>query len=163
KREMEKDTRCESAEQIDCRLPLQGERFERGETNKSQPYLTFEFQNNRYTFRAMPFGTKHSPIYFATAIEPIMQQIRIKTEIKIINYVDNILLLHQNKEYLKNMTQKVIETLKYFGFTMNTEKSETKPKQTVIFLVWEWNLTNATVKTKPKNRLLLLQDLYNIR
>ncbi|KAA6401433.1 MAG: hypothetical protein EZS28_003031 [Streblomastix strix] len=130
---------------------------------ESQPYLAFEFQNNYYTYRAMPFGTKHSPIYFATAMEPIMQQIRMKSEIRIINYVNDILLLHQNKKYLKNMTQKVIETLKYFGFTMNTEKSETEPNQTVIFLGWEQNLANATVKTKPKKRLLLLHDLFNIR
>ncbi|KAA6371998.1 MAG: putative Transposon Tf2-6 polyprotein [Streblomastix strix] len=96
-------------------------------------------------------------------MELIMQQIRMKTEIRIINYVDDILLLHQNKEYLKNMTQKVIETLIYFGFTMNTEKSETEPNQTVIFLGWEWNLANATVKTKPKKHLLLLHDLYYMR
>ncbi|KAA6371932.1 MAG: putative reverse transcriptase [Streblomastix strix] len=130
---------------------------------ESQPYLAFEFQNSYYTYRAMPFGTKHSPIYFATAMDPIMQQIRMETEIRIINYVDDILLHHQNKEYLKNMTKKVIETLIYFGFTMNTEKSETEPNQTVIFLGWEWNLANATVKTKPKKRLLLLHDLYNMR
>ncbi|KAA6379917.1 MAG: putative reverse transcriptase, partial [Streblomastix strix] len=130
---------------------------------ESKPYLAFEFQNNHYTYRAMLFGTKHSPKYFATAMEPIMKQIRMKTEIKIINYVGDIFLLHQNKEYLKNMTQRVIYALKYFGFTMNMEKSETKPNQTVIFVEWEWNLANATVKTKPKKRLLLLHDLYNMR
>ncbi|KAA6391368.1 MAG: hypothetical protein EZS28_013108 [Streblomastix strix] len=79
-----------------------------------QPYLAFEFQNNYYIDRSMPFGTKHSPIYFATAMKPIMQQIRMKTQFKIINYVDVILLLHWNKEYLKNMTQKVMETLEFF-------------------------------------------------
>ncbi|KAA6343172.1 MAG: putative Transposon Ty3-G Gag-Pol polyprotein, partial [Streblomastix strix] len=130
---------------------------------ESQPYLAFEFQNNHYTYRAMPFGTKHSPIYFVTAMEPIMQQIRMKTEIRIINFFDDILLLHQNNEYLKNMTQKVIDTMKYFGFTINTEKSETEPNQTVIFLGWEQNLANATIKTKPKKRLLLLHDLFNMR
>ncbi|KAA6343654.1 MAG: hypothetical protein EZS28_052297, partial [Streblomastix strix] len=31
--EMDKDTRCKKVEQIDCRLPLQNLRFERGETN----------------------------------------------------------------------------------------------------------------------------------
>ncbi|KAA6357958.1 MAG: hypothetical protein EZS28_046516 [Streblomastix strix] len=89
---------------------------------ESQPYLAFEFQNNHYKHRAMPFETKHSPIYFATAIELIMQQIRMKTEIRIINQVDNILLLHKNKDYQKSMTQQIIDTLKYFGFTINTEK-----------------------------------------
>ncbi|KAA6366567.1 MAG: hypothetical protein EZS28_037907 [Streblomastix strix] len=111
----------------------------------------------------MPFGTKLSPIYFVTAMEPIMQQIRMKTEIRIINYVNDILLLHQNKEYLKNLTQKVIEILIYFGFTMNTEKSETEPNQTVIFLGQEWNLANAAVKMKLMKCLLLQHDLYNMR
>ncbi|KAA6385265.1 MAG: hypothetical protein EZS28_019206 [Streblomastix strix] len=120
-------------------------------------------ENIHYTYGAMRFGTKHLSIYFATAMKPILQQIRMKTEIRIINYVDDILLLHQNKEYLKNMTQRGIETLKYFGFTMNTEKSETEPNQTVTFLRWEWNLANATVKTKPKKRLLLIHDLQNMR
>ncbi|KAA6376874.1 MAG: hypothetical protein EZS28_027601 [Streblomastix strix] len=90
-----------------------------------------------------------------------MQPIRVKTEIKIINYVDDILLLHQNKEYLKNMTQKVIETLIYFGFTMNTEKSETEPNQTVIFLGWERNLANTTVKTKQKKQASLFLTIMN--
>ncbi|KAA6377326.1 MAG: putative Transposon Ty3-I Gag-Pol polyprotein [Streblomastix strix] len=162
KREMEKDTGCESVEQIDSIHPLQDAQFELVQT-ESQPYLAFEFQNNQYTYRAIPFGTKHSPIYFATAMGPIMQQIRIKTEIGIINFVDDILLLHHNKEYLKNMTQLVIDKLKYFGFTINTQKSETEPNQTVIFLGWELILANVTVKTKPKKRLLLLYDLYNMR
>ncbi|KAA6374217.1 MAG: putative Transposon Tf2-6 polyprotein [Streblomastix strix] len=96
-------------------------------------------------------------------MEPIMQRIRMKTEIRIINYVDDILLLHQNKEYLKNMTQQVIDTQKYFGFTMNMEKSEKEPNQTVVFLGWEWNLANAILRTKPKKRSLLLHDLYNMR
>ncbi|KAA6350100.1 MAG: hypothetical protein EZS28_051906, partial [Streblomastix strix] len=43
------------------------------------------------------------------------------------------------------------------------EKSETEPNQTVIFLGLEWNLANATIKTKPKKCLLLLHDLYNMR
>ncbi|KAA6392309.1 MAG: hypothetical protein EZS28_012169, partial [Streblomastix strix] len=185
-REMEKDIGCENGEQIDCRLPIQNTRFERGETNdqtrilgtsldissafhhlivqtKSQSYLAFEFQNNYYIYMARQFGTKHSPIYFATAKEQKMQQIRIKTEIRIINYVDDILLHHQNKEYLRNITQKVVVTLKYFGFTMNTEKIQTGLNQTVIFLGWEWNLANATVKTNKKKHLLLLHNLYNMR
>ncbi|KAA6358949.1 MAG: hypothetical protein EZS28_045524 [Streblomastix strix] len=115
---------------------------------ESQLYLAFEFQNNQYTYRAMPFGTKHSSIYFATAMEPIMQQIRMKLDIRIINYVDGILFIHQNKEYLKNMTLK---------------NCQTELNQTVIFLGCEWNLSNATVETKSKKQLLLIYDLFNMR
>ncbi|KAA6388043.1 MAG: hypothetical protein EZS28_016432 [Streblomastix strix] len=130
---------------------------------ESQSYLAFEFKNNHFAYRAMPFGIIHSPIYFATAIQPIMQQIKMKTEIRIINQVDDIFLLHLTKEFLKNLNLKIIHSLKYFGFTINTEKSDIQPKQKVIFLGWEWNLANATVKTKLKKRLHLLHDLHNMR
>ncbi|KAA6389323.1 MAG: hypothetical protein EZS28_015154 [Streblomastix strix] len=129
---------------------------------ESQRELTFEFQNNFYTYRVMPFRAKQYSIFFATAMEPIMQQIRMKTEFRIINYADDVPILYRNKEYLKNMTHNVINTLKYFGFTINMEKREIEPNQIVIFLGWDWNLANATVKTKPKKSLLLLYDLYNI-
>ncbi|KAA6355754.1 MAG: hypothetical protein EZS28_048719, partial [Streblomastix strix] len=130
---------------------------------ESQPYLTFEFQNNHYTQKAMPFGTKHSPIYLATTMNPIKQQIKMKIEIRIINNVEYIRLLYQDKEYLKNMTKNIIVTLKHFGFTIFTEKSEIVLKQTVIYLGLKWNLTDVTIKTKPKKQLLLLHDLYIMR
>ncbi|KAA6368645.1 MAG: hypothetical protein EZS28_035828 [Streblomastix strix] len=51
-----------------------------------------------------------------------------------------------------------------FGFVcIILEKSEAEPNQIIIFLGWEWNLANTTVKTKPKKRLLLQNDLYNMR
>ncbi|KAA6378279.1 MAG: hypothetical protein EZS28_026195 [Streblomastix strix] len=75
----------------------------------------------------------------------------------------NYYYTYRNQEYLMSMTQQVIDTLKYFGFTMNTEKSETEPNQTVIFLGCEWSLVNATMTTKLKVYLLFLHDQYNIR
>jgi hypothetical protein len=43
----------------------------------SIPYLAFNFNNNNFAYKAMPFGTKHSPIFFAEAIESILRQIRL--------------------------------------------------------------------------------------
>ncbi|KAA6394945.1 MAG: hypothetical protein EZS28_009526 [Streblomastix strix] len=130
---------------------------------ETHPNLELKQKNIQYIYSEIPFGTKQSSIFFATAMEPIMQQIRMKIEIKIANYVDSILLRHKNKEYSKNMTQKVIDTVNYFGFTMNMENSETEQNQAVIFLGWEWNLANATFKTKPKKSLLLRYVLNNTR
>ncbi|KAA6403507.1 MAG: hypothetical protein EZS28_000972 [Streblomastix strix] len=131
--------------------------------SESQPYLTFEFQNNHYTYRTIPFGTKSSPIYFVKAMETIIQQVKMNIETRVINYVDDILLLHKNKENLKNMTQRVIDTFKYFRFIKNTKKSQTEPNQTAIFLRWKWNQTNSTAKMKLKKQILFLHDLYYMR
>ncbi|KAA6386052.1 MAG: hypothetical protein EZS28_018418, partial [Streblomastix strix] len=73
---------------------------------ESQPYLAFEFQNNYYTYSAIPFGTKCSPIHLTIAIEPVKQQIRMKAEARIINFVYDALFLHQYKEFQKNIIQK---------------------------------------------------------
>ncbi|KAA6365397.1 MAG: hypothetical protein EZS28_039077 [Streblomastix strix] len=58
--------------------------FKMHDSNESkQNHNHTQHSNSRTTtiYRAMPFGTKHQPIYFATAMEPIMQQLRMKTEI----------------------------------------------------------------------------------
>ncbi|KAA6365319.1 MAG: hypothetical protein EZS28_039154 [Streblomastix strix] len=41
----------------------------------SIPYLAFNFNNNNYAYKAMHFETRHSPIFFAEAIESILRQI----------------------------------------------------------------------------------------
>ncbi|KAA6379023.1 MAG: hypothetical protein EZS28_025452, partial [Streblomastix strix] len=78
----------------------------------SIPYLAFYFNNNNYAYRAMTFGTKRSPVFFAEAIESILRQIRIHSEIKILNYCDDILLIHQDKQILKTQTIEIMRTLK---------------------------------------------------
>ncbi|KAA6380627.1 MAG: hypothetical protein EZS28_023847 [Streblomastix strix] len=183
---LEKDTRCESFEQANCWLPPQNERLDRGETDSqtwglghfTRPHLRISPSNSPSRIITIPsIRVPDQPLQIqcsATFNQTFTNLLRnsngannasnkIKTEIKIIDNIDDFILFHQNKEYLKNMTQKVIDLLQYFGSTINTEKSETEPKQTVIFLGREWNLANATVKTKLKQRLLLLHNLFDTR
>ncbi|KAA6396230.1 MAG: hypothetical protein EZS28_008243 [Streblomastix strix] len=139
-REMEKETGYESFEQTDSRLPLQDARFDQGKTNNQTWGL------GHFTRPLLCISSLNSSNGITTILS-----IRIPEQ-----------LLH-NKEYLKNMILKVIDQLKCFGFTVNTEKNETQPIQTVIFVGWEWNLAIITVKTKPKKRLVLLHYLYNFK
>ncbi|KAA6356055.1 MAG: hypothetical protein EZS28_048417, partial [Streblomastix strix] len=100
----------------------------------SIPYLEFNFNNNNYACKAMTFGTKHNPIFFAEAIESILRQIRIHSEIKILNYCDDILLIRQDKQTLKTQTMEILKTLQQFGWTISINKCETEPKQVITFL-----------------------------
>jgi hypothetical protein len=105
----------------------------------STPYLAFNFNNSNYAYRAMPFGTKHSPIFFAEAIQSILREIRMRSEVKILNYCDDILLIHQNKDLLRRETMNIWKTLENFGWTISKDKCETEPKQIITFLGWIWN------------------------
>ncbi|KAA6367297.1 MAG: hypothetical protein EZS28_037175, partial [Streblomastix strix] len=51
----------------------------------SIPYLVLNFNINNYAYIVMPFGTKHSPIFQAEAIDSILRQIRIHSQMDNIN------------------------------------------------------------------------------
>ncbi|KAA6312038.1 MAG: hypothetical protein EZS28_055998, partial [Streblomastix strix] len=107
----------------------------------------------------MPFGTKHSPIFFAEAIESVLRQIRIRSEIKILNYCDDILLIHQNKQILKTQTMEIMKTLEQFGWTISIDKCEIEPKQVITFLGWIWNLREMNIRMSEERKSKMVQAL----
>ncbi|KAA6362952.1 MAG: putative Transposon Ty3-I Gag-Pol polyprotein, partial [Streblomastix strix] len=125
----------------------------------SIPYLAFNFNNNNYAYKAMPFGTKHSPIFFAEAIESVLRQIKIRSEVKILNYCDDILLIHQNKQILKTQTMEMMKTLEQFGWTISIDKCEIEPKQVITFLGWIWNLREMNIRMSEERKSKMIQAL----
>ncbi|KAA6366436.1 MAG: hypothetical protein EZS28_038036 [Streblomastix strix] len=107
----------------------------------------------------MPFGTKHSPIFFAEAIESILRQIRIHSEIKILTYCDDIILIHQDKQILKAQTIKIMKTLEEFGWTISADKCETEQKQIITFLGWIWNLKEMNIRMSEERKSKMIQAL----
>ncbi|KAA6395159.1 MAG: hypothetical protein EZS28_009317 [Streblomastix strix] len=172
KQEKEKDTGCENTEQIDCRLPLQNARLERGETNNqtwrlghfTSPLLRISPPNSSDGITTIP------SIRIPEQLLHIQSNaIRNQTLANILcnsNGTDNATNMNENRNWNNQLCRRHPSSPQEQGIFKerdSEEKSETEPNQTVIFLGWEWNLANATVKTKPKKRLVLLHDLYNMR
>jgi hypothetical protein len=65
-----------------------------------QPFLCFSFQNNAYAYRAMPFGVKDAPSLFTKALSFAIAFIRLNWSVRILAYMDDIIILHQNPHYL---------------------------------------------------------------
>ncbi|KAA6368583.1 MAG: hypothetical protein EZS28_035891, partial [Streblomastix strix] len=122
-------------------------------------YLTFNFNNNNYAQKAMPFGTKHSPIFFAETVESILRQIRIHSEIQILNNCDDILLIQQYKQLHETQTIEIMRTLEQFGWTISAEKCETEPKQIITFLGWIWNLKEMNIRMSEERKQKMIQAL----
>ncbi|KAA6380346.1 MAG: putative Transposon Ty3-I Gag-Pol polyprotein [Streblomastix strix] len=121
-------------------------------------YLAFEVDNHLYQYRAMPFGCKHSPIFFTQALTLLLKEIRKRTDIRIINYSDDLLLLHQDKNWLFYQTQYIINTLEHFGWTIALNKCQLIPKQEIDFLRWTWNMTEMNIfMTKDRRHQLIDQ------
>ncbi|KAA6361375.1 MAG: putative Transposon Ty3-G Gag-Pol polyprotein, partial [Streblomastix strix] len=121
-------------------------------------YLAFEVDNHHYQYGAMPFGCKHSPIFFTQALTILLTEIHNRTDIRIINYSDDLLLLHQDKNWLFYQTQHIINTLEHFGWTIALNKCQLIPKQEIDFLGWNWNMIEMNIfMTKDRRHQLIDQ------
>ncbi|KAA6357099.1 MAG: hypothetical protein EZS28_047374, partial [Streblomastix strix] len=129
-----------------------------GSTN-SISYLAFNFNTNYYAYKAMSFGTKYSPIFFMEAIESIHRQIRIHSQVKILNYCNGILLIHQDKQTLKTQTMEIMRTLEQFRWTISTDKCEIEPKQIITFLGLIWNLKEMNIRMSDDRKSKMIQAL----
>ncbi|KAA6363184.1 MAG: hypothetical protein EZS28_041290, partial [Streblomastix strix] len=113
-----------------------------------------------YQHRTMPFGTQHSPIFFAQALAMVLTMIWRESDIRILNYVDDLLLLHQNKERLQNQTLIIMKILEIFRRTIAQEKCEIEPKQQINFLRWTSDLERMNINMTG----LRIQELrYQLR
>ncbi|KAA6371060.1 MAG: hypothetical protein EZS28_033412, partial [Streblomastix strix] len=77
-------------------------------------YLAFEVDNHHNQYSATPFGCKYFPIFVTQALTLLLTEIRKRTDIRIINYSDDLLLLHQDKNWIFYQTQHIINTLEHF-------------------------------------------------
>ncbi|KAA6394108.1 MAG: putative Transposon Ty3-I Gag-Pol polyprotein [Streblomastix strix] len=109
-------------------------------------YLAFEAMGKVYQYRKMPFGTQYSTIFIAQALAMVPKKIRRESDIRILNYVDDLLLLHQSKERLRKQTLICMRILEAFGWTIAQEKCEIEPKQQINFQRWTWDQERMHIK-----------------
>ncbi|KAA6385466.1 MAG: hypothetical protein EZS28_019003, partial [Streblomastix strix] len=87
-------------------------------------HLAFEAMGEVQQNEARLFGTQHSPIFIVQALAMVLTKIRRESDIRILNYVDDLLLLHQNKERLRKQTLIIMKIFETFGQTIAQEKKD---------------------------------------
>ena len=98
-----------------------------------QHYLQFMWRGTRYQFRCLPFGLGPAPRVFTKILRPIVAFLR-ERGIRLVIYLDDILLLNEDPEQLKAQLSVAVDILQELGFVINWEKSETIPTQSITFL-----------------------------
>jgi hypothetical protein len=98
------------------------------------PYLAFAFQGQCYTYRAMPFGSKHSPRLFTQALGYGIRFVRQHWNVRIVVFMDDLLLMHEDRQYLQIATLQICVYLQYLGWTIATGKCVFTPERTMEYL-----------------------------
>ena len=96
-------------------------------------FLRFNWGGQLLQYTSLPFGLAVGPRLFTKIMKPIIAFLR-RMGIRLIIYLDNILLLNQSKEGLMKDRDSLIWLLHNLGWLINWKKSVLQPKQTIEFL-----------------------------
>lgn len=94
--------------------------------------------------------------------KPILHHLRSKGFTLVI-YLDDILLINENKHVLLQQINYVSHLLKYLGFIINNEKSELNPKQCITFLGFKFESRNMTMSVPLEKSRKIIKDLQCVQ
>ena len=133
-------------------------------------YLKFCWNDRCYQFRSVPFGLATAPRTFTKLMKPMVIQMRNR-DVRLIVYLDDILILAQSTQLLRAHMKMVAQMLESLGFKLNLKKCEWEPSQCIEFLGFLVNSTSMTIslpltklqKVQKECRALLRRTLVTPR
>ncbi|KAL0181256.1 hypothetical protein M9458_023662, partial [Cirrhinus mrigala] len=94
---------------------------------RHRPFLRFAFEGRAYQYKVLPFGLSLSPRLFTKlaegALAPLWGQ-----GIRILNYLDNWLIIAHSRDLLCQHRDLVLRHLSHLGLRVNWEKSKPRPR-----------------------------------
>lgn len=100
---------------------------------KLRDYLGFQHAGKWYRYQVLPFGSSSSPLVFTKVVRPAIQHLR-SLGIRIVAYMDDILIIGRTKEETELHTRQALELLLKLGWKIRLDKSELEPSQNREFL-----------------------------
>ena len=101
--------------------------------SSSRSVLRFSTQNRHYQFSCLPFGLSCAPWVFTKTLRPVLTLLR-ELGVRLVAYIDDILVLAETEEMAKDHTEGLIYLLENLGFIVHPEKAVTTPTQEIEFL-----------------------------
>ncbi len=112
---------------------------------RHRPFLRFAFEGRAYQYKVLPFGLSLSPRVFTKVVEAALVPLRDQG-VRILNYLDDWLILAQSRRQLSAHRDLVLKHLSLLGLRVNWEKSKHVPTQRISFLGMEFDSVNQTAR-----------------
>ena len=99
----------------------------------SRHLLRFQWRNQLYQYRVLPFGLSLSPLVFTKVLKPVLKW-ACRQGIRISSYLDDLLIMGKTYQATKIATQKVCQKMQELGWLLNLKKSSLIPSQQISHL-----------------------------
>ena len=124
-------------------------------------FLQFQVNGKTYRYKGWPNGLSEAPRLFTILLKPVNSLLG-RLAIKCVMYIDDILVMHKEKETLINQAAFIIKLLTWLGFIINVEKSNVVPSQQTVFLGMHLDSTNMMISLPERkvNNIVHLCKTY---
>ncbi len=121
---------------------------------RHRPFLRFAFEGRAWQYRVLPFGLSLSPRVFTKVVEGVLTPLR-EVGVRILNYLDDWLILAQSREQLGDPRDLVLR--------VNWEKSKLSPVQRIYFLGVELDSVSMMARLTEERAQAVLNCLSSFR
>ena len=121
-----------------------------------QRFLQFQWQDRLYQFQCLPFGLSCAPRTFTKLMKPVVALLR-ERGIRLIVYLDNILILCSCWDTLINQLRFVRDLFQVLGLLINEKKSQLDLSQEIVFLGLAISTTTMQVSL-PREKVARIQQ-----
>ncbi|KAI2659451.1 ORF V: Enzymatic polyprotein [Labeo rohita] len=129
---------------------------------RHRPFLRFAFEGRAYQYKVLPFGLSLSPRVFTKVAEAALSPLW-QTGIRILNYLDDWLLIAHSRDLLCEQRDLVLRHLSHLGLQVNREKSKLSPVQRISFLGVELDSVSMTARLTNRRAQSVLKCLESFR
>ncbi len=129
---------------------------------RHRPFLRFAFEGRAYQYKVLPFGLSLSPRVFTKVAEAALVPLR-EQGVRILNYLDDWLILAQSQDQLCEHRDMVLSHLSQLGLQVNWEKSKLSPVQRISFLGMELDSVSQTARLTQERAQSVLNCLNTFK
>ncbi len=129
---------------------------------RHRPFLRFAFEGRAYQYKVLPFGLSLSPRVFTKVAEAALVPMR-EQGVRILNYLDDWLILAQSQDQLCEHRDWVLSHLSQLGLRVNWEKSKLSPTQRISFLGMELDSVSQTARLTQERAQSVLNCLNTFK
>ncbi len=129
---------------------------------RHRPFLRFAFEGRAYQYKVLPFGLSLSPRVFTKVAEAALVPLR-EQGVRILNYLDDWLILAQSQDQLCEHRDMVLSHLSQLGLQVNCEKCKLSPVQRISFLGMELDSVSQTARLTQERAQSVLNCLNTFK
>ncbi|KAK7115576.1 hypothetical protein V1264_001416 [Littorina saxatilis] len=124
-------------------------------------WLRFPWGGKAYQFRALLFGLSLAPWIFTMVVRQLCALLR-QEGIRLRAYLDDWLILHQDRYLCEVHTQRVLSQAAQLGFSVNLTKSELEPSQKFSYLGMEFDTLRWSVRPSQRRIDKLQNQIHSL-